>query len=63
MVALLKKLRNEHPKLQHLGPRSQDIERILNASGSILDVLNRCETTRALPVRTSSCWVEMRRCS
>jgi hypothetical protein len=40
MVALLKKLRNEHPKLQHLGPRSQDIERILNASGSILDVLN-----------------------
>jgi hypothetical protein len=40
MVALLKKLRSEHPKLQHLGPRSQDIGRILNASVSILDVLN-----------------------
>jgi Abortive infection C-terminus len=40
MVALLKKLRNEHPKLRSDGPRDQDIERILNASGSILDVLN-----------------------
>ena len=40
MVALLKKLRKEHPKLQDLGPRSQDIQTVLNASGSILDALN-----------------------
>ena len=40
MVALLKRLRNEHPQLQQLGPRGQDIERVLNASGSILDTLN-----------------------
>ena len=39
MVALLKKLRKEHPKLQDLGPRSQDIQTVLNASGSILDAL------------------------
>ncbi len=39
-VALLKKLRRKHPRLQNLGPRSQDIEKILNSCGSILDALN-----------------------
>jgi Abortive infection C-terminus len=40
MVALLKKLLASHPRLQDLGPRAGDIERVLKASGSILDVLN-----------------------
>jgi hypothetical protein len=39
-TSLLKKLRREHPQLQDLGQRSQDIEKILNASASILDALN-----------------------
>lgn len=43
MVALLKKLRADHPKLQDLGPRAQDVEKVLNACGAILDAL--------LPVR------------
>jgi hypothetical protein len=40
MVALLKKLLTSHPRLQDLGPRSTEIERVLKASGSILDALN-----------------------
>jgi len=43
MVALLRKLEAEHPSLADLGPRSQDIKTVLNASASILDAL--------LPVR------------
>ena len=43
MVALLRKLEAEHPSLTDLGPRSQDIKTVLNASASILDAL--------LPVR------------
>jgi len=40
MVALLKKLRQQHPRLSDLGARAQDIEAVLRASGSILDALN-----------------------
>jgi hypothetical protein len=40
MVALLKKLLNDHPRLQELGPRASDIRTVLKASGSILDALN-----------------------
>jgi hypothetical protein len=40
MVALLKRLLNEHPSLQDLGPRANDIATVLKASGSILDALN-----------------------
>lgn len=40
MVALFKKLRQGHPKLRDLGPRAQDIEKVLNACSSILDALN-----------------------
>lgn len=43
MVALLRKLRAGHPKLQDLGPRADDVAKILNACGAILDAL--------LPVR------------
>jgi hypothetical protein len=39
MVALLKKLRAANLNLQDLGPRAQDVERVLNACGSILDAL------------------------
>jgi hypothetical protein len=48
MVALLKKIRNEHPKLQSLGPRAQDTTTILNASGSILDALNPIRNTASV---------------
>jgi len=43
MVALFKKLRSGHPKLVDLGPRAQDIEKVLNSCASILDAM--------LPVR------------
>jgi hypothetical protein len=46
MVALLRKLEANHPKLAALGPRSQDIKSVLNASASILDAL--------LPVRNKA---------
>jgi len=36
MVALLKKLRQAHPKLQTLGARANEIDTVLKASGSIL---------------------------
>lgn len=48
MVALLRMLRREHPSFQDLGPRGQDIERVLNASGSILDVLNPVRNTASV---------------
>ena len=40
MTKLFKLLRQYHPALQDLGPRSQDIERILQASANITDALN-----------------------
>jgi hypothetical protein len=40
MTKLFKLLRQHHPALQDLGPRSQDIERILQASATIMDALN-----------------------
>lgn len=40
IVALLKMLRRQHSKLRDLGPRGQDIEKVLNATSSILDALN-----------------------
>ena len=39
-VALLKRLRSAHPDLQDLGSRAHDVEKILNAFGSVLDALN-----------------------
>ena len=40
MTKLLKLLRSEHPLLNDLGPRTTDIERVLNSFGSVLDALN-----------------------
>jgi hypothetical protein len=40
MTKLLKLLRQHHPALRNLGARSQDIERILQSSASIMDALN-----------------------
>jgi len=37
---LFKTLRNEHPALANLGPRTDDIEKILRAFASIMDALN-----------------------
>jgi Abortive infection C-terminus len=39
-VALLKALRRDHPQLRAIGPRPHDVEKILNAFGSILDSMN-----------------------
>jgi hypothetical protein len=38
-TGLLKLLRSSHPKFAALGPRSQDIEKVLNSCGAILDAL------------------------
>jgi hypothetical protein len=40
MTALFKLLRREHPKLADLGPRSEEITKVLNACASILDAMN-----------------------
>ena len=48
MVGLLKKLRKEHPSLQDLGARAQDIDTVLRASGSILDALNPVRNTASV---------------
>jgi hypothetical protein len=40
MVAILKALRRDHPMLQDLGPRRQDIEKILNSAGNMLDAFD-----------------------
>jgi hypothetical protein len=47
-TALLKKLRREHPKLEDLGPRSQDIEKVLNAAGAMLDALTPVRNNASL---------------
>lgn len=39
-VALLKKLRKEHPRLKDPGPRAGDIQTVINGAASILDALN-----------------------
>ncbi len=39
MPALLRKLRRDHSGLRDLGPRADDIAKVLNASGAILDAL------------------------
>lgn len=46
MVALFKKLRSGHPKLADLGPRGQDVEKVLNSCANILDAF--------LPVRNQA---------
>jgi hypothetical protein len=40
MARLLKLLRQHHPALRNLGPRSQDIERVLQSCSAILDALD-----------------------
>lgn len=37
--ALFKLLRNNHPALQDLGPRTQDIKKVMNSAAAILDAL------------------------
>ena len=46
MVALLRKLEAEHPRLRDFGPRAQDMRQSYNASAGIPDAL--------LPVRPGS---------
>ncbi len=48
MVKLLKTLRQNHPALKNLGPRSQDIEHILQSLASIIDVLNPIRNTASI---------------
>jgi hypothetical protein len=40
LTDLFKLLRSQHPTLQSLGPRSQDISKVLNSLANILDALN-----------------------
>ena len=50
-VALLKALRREHPQLSHLGPRSNDVAKVLNSAAAIIDALGplRNKTSMAHP--------------
>jgi hypothetical protein len=47
-TALLKKLRREHPKLQVIGSRSQDMAKVLNAAGAMLDALTPVRNNASL---------------
>ena len=38
--AVFRALRTEHPQLQEQGPRSQDIQKVLNSTSAILDALD-----------------------
>jgi hypothetical protein len=40
MTRLFKLLRQHHPALQNLGPRSQDIERVFQSIANIMDALS-----------------------
>lgn len=40
MTALFRALRLQHPALHQLGPRQQDIEKVLNACANILDAMS-----------------------
>jgi hypothetical protein len=55
-VALLKKLRRGHDALGDLGPREDEMAKVMNAAGSILDALNpvRNRASVAHPTRTCS---------
>lgn len=50
-AALLKALRREHSQLKDLGPRSADIEKVLNSAAAIIDALGplRNKTSMAHP--------------
>jgi hypothetical protein len=48
MTRLFKILRQQHPALQNLGPRSQDIERILQSFATIMDSLNPIRNTASV---------------
>ena len=60
MVLLLKKLWRDHPSLQDLGARAQDIGTVLNASGSILDALNPVRNNASVAHRTTTCSARQR---
>ena len=40
MTELFKRLRQEHPKLQPVGPRAAELTQIINAFASVVDVVN-----------------------
>lgn len=46
MVAIFRALESQHPKLAELGPRAQDVKKVLNAFASVLDAM--------LPVRNQA---------
>jgi Abortive infection C-terminus len=46
MVALFRAIQNGHPKLADLGPRAQDVRKVLNAFASVLDAM--------LPIRNQT---------
>jgi hypothetical protein len=48
MTRLFKLIRQDHPALQNLGARSQDIERVLQSFASIMDALNPIRNTASI---------------
>lgn len=48
MTRLFKLLRQNHPALQNLGARSQDVERVLQSFASIMDALNPIRNTASV---------------
>lgn len=48
MTRLLKSLRSNHPRLKNLGPRSEDIGKVLFSFSTVLDVLNPIRNTASV---------------
>lgn len=60
MTACLKALRRKHPRLQDLGPRARDIERVLNSCAAIMDALNPVRN-RATSLIPTNCYSPLKR--
>jgi hypothetical protein len=60
---LLRKLRHGHPAIQDLGPRSEDVVKVLNASGALLDAMLPLRTGRHPHTRMRSCSARRRHIS
>jgi hypothetical protein len=61
LTGLFKLLRERHPALHHVGPRDQDIAKVLRALATILDALNPVRNLASARTPTSSCSARPRR--
>src|SRR4029077_4987484 len=61
-TALLKRLRESHPRLRDLGPRPDNTMKVLECLALLRMRSTRCGMTQALHIPTTSCCHRQRRC-